>query len=239
MGRSGSPLPAIALVSCILVAGCAGVGPTDQQPPTPEATVETVTYPSGWSQTGITNLSAALQTHAVTVRNTSRSSRLVTTNGDRNRTIVRTYDADAGTAELRFVDTEFDTDIHVYYDDTGVYEYDHTTGDVEQRPDEEWTPASVATHEGLRRPLAELELTATETVTVAGRTAVNYTVTGIRNPGAVPADAASGHIIVAETGVIAAYNITRGNDEFTRQTSYEVSEYGEATVSRPAWMPET
>jgi hypothetical protein len=163
---------------------------------------------------------------------------LVTTNGDRNRTIVRTYDADAGTAELRFVDTEFQTDTHVYYNDTGVFEYDRTTGDVQQRQDAEWTPAAVATHEGVGRPLVQLNLTATDTLTVAGTVAVRYTVTGIRDPDAVPADYASGHIIVAEPGFIVAYNITSGTDEFTRQTSYEVSEYGEATVTRPTWLSE-
>ncbi|WP_235007195.1 hypothetical protein [Haloarcula mannanilytica] len=148
------------------------------------------------------------------------------------------FDADAGTAAMRFVDTQFGTDTHVYYSANGVYEYDRTTGELDQRPDEDWEPNRIASHEGVRRPLLDLEINATETISVEETTAVRYTVTGIRKPDSVPSNTATGHIVVTEDGYIAEYNITRGNDEFTRQTIYDVSEFGNAKVARPAWMPD-
>lgn len=240
VNRLQDSLPAVTLAVVILLAGCAGVPTTGQQAPTPESTVETFSYPPGWSQEGITasNVSTALQTHSTTVKNTSRKSRLVTISGGTNRTIVRTLDADAGTAEIRFVDTRFDTDSHTYYNANGVYKYDRITGELDLRPGEDWERDRVASHEGLRRPLLSLEVNATEAVIVEGTTAVRYTVTGIRNPEFVPSNTATGHIIVAEEGYIAEFNITKGNNKFTRQTIYDVSEFGNATVPRPAWMPE-
>ncbi|GGM47886.1 hypothetical protein [Haloarcula argentinensis] len=240
VNRPQDALPAVTLAVVILLAGCAGVPTTDQQTQTPESTVENFSYPPGWSQEGITvsNVSTALQTHSATVKNTSRKSRLTTISGGKNRTIVRTLDADAGTAEIRFVDTSHGTDSHTYYNADGVCKYDRISGELEQRPGEDWERDRVASHEGLRRPLLSLEINATETVIVEGTTAVRYTVTGIRDPDFVPANTATGHIIVAEEGYIAEFNITRGNDKFTQQTIYEVSEFGNATVPRPAWMPE-
>lgn len=236
--RLRGSLPAITLTVVILVAGCSGSPATDQQSPAPESTVENFSYPSGWSQEGITDVSVALQTHDATVNNTSRKSRLVITDEDSNRTVVRTLDTDSGTASVRGSDTQFGSDIHYYYSAEGAFRYDRTTGELNRSPDEKWTPARVASHEGLRRPLAELEVNATETVTVRGTTAATYDVTGIRSPDSVPADTATGHIIVTEEGLIAEYDITRENDGFTRRTIYEVSKFGNATVTRPAWMPE-
>jgi hypothetical protein len=222
----------------MLVAGCSGLPVTDEQAPATESTVEDFSYPSGWSQQGITDVSVALQTHDGTVNGTSRTSRLVISGEDFNRTVVRTIDTDAGTASIRFIDTQFDTDTHTYYNSEGVFKYDRTTGELNRSPDENWSPTRVASHEGLRRPLMNLDLNATKTAIVAGTTAVRYNVTGIRDSDSVPAHTATGHVMVAEKGYIAEYNITRGNDEFTRQTEYEVSSFGNATVSRPTWMPE-
>ncbi|WP_340100178.1 hypothetical protein [Salinibaculum salinum] len=42
--------------------------------------------------------------------------------------------------------------------------------------------------------------------------------------------------MIAEEGFIAEYDVTRGNDEFTRQTRYNLSELETATVTRPTWM---
>jgi len=202
--------------------------------------VENFSYPSGWSQEEIADLSVALQTHDETVNNTSRRSRLSITDEDSNRTTVRTVDTDAGTASVRWSDTLFGSDVHYYFSAEGVFEYDRTTGELNRNPDEIWTQARVASHERLQlqRPLLELDVNATETVTVEGTTAVRYNVTGIRDPIRVPANNATGHVVVTETGYIAEFNITRGNDEFSRQTRYGVSEFGNATVARPAWMPE-
>ncbi|QUO48759.1 MULTISPECIES: DUF7537 family lipoprotein [Halorubrum] len=231
-------LPAVTLVVVVLLAGCSGLPATDRQEPTPEPTVESFSYPSGWSQDGIADLSVALETHDATVSDTSRRSRLRITDEDSNRTIVRTVDADAGTVSVRWVDTEFGGDIHAYYSAEGVFEYDRTTGEIHRNPDENWTQARVGSHEGVRRPLSELDVNATETVTVEGETAVRYNVTGIEDPVSVPADSATGHVVVTEKGYIAEYDVTRGNDGFTRQTRYEVSEFGTATATRPEWMPD-
>lgn len=226
------------LTVVVLLAGCSGLAVVDQQTATPQPTVAEFSYPSGWSQAGITDLSVALETHDETVENVSRESRLVVTDGDSNRTVVRTIDTETGTGSIRFVDTQFNTDIHVYYSAKGVFEYDRTTGELRRMPDANWTAADVATMAGLERPLRQLELNATDTVSVEGTTAVRYTVTGIQNPDSVPSNTATGHVIVAREGFIAAYNVTRGNEEFTRQTRYDLSALGNATVTRPTWMPD-
>lgn len=169
--RIRGPLPAITLALVILLAGCSGLPATDQQEPTPEPTVENFSYPSGWSQEEIADLSVALQTHDETVNNTSRRSRLSITDEDSNRTTVRTVDTDAGTASVRWSDTLFGSDVHYYFSAEGVFEYDRTTGELNRNPDENWTQARVASHERLQlqRPLLELDVNATETVTVEGR----------------------------------------------------------------------
>jgi hypothetical protein len=231
-------LQTVFLAGIILLAGCAGLAGTDQQTPTPNATVESFSYPSGWSESGITDLSVAMRTHDETVANVSRTNRLVRIDDDSNRTVVRTVDIDAGTGSLRFVDTQFGNDIHAYYSDAGVFEYDKKTEELRRMPDENWTTADVATAAGLERPLRSLDVTATTTVIVEGTTAVRYTVTGISNPDSVPSNTATGYITVAQEGFIAEYNVTRGNDDFTRQTRFDLSAVGNATVTRPAWLPD-
>jgi hypothetical protein len=226
-------LPAVTLVVVLLLAGCSGLPATDRQESTPEPTVESFSYPSGWSQDGITDLSVALETHDATVNDTSRRSRLSITDGDSNRTVVRTVDADAGTVSVRWTDTEFGGNVHAYYSAEGVFEYDRTTGELQRNPDENWTQARVGSKERVERTLLELDVNATETGTVEGTTAVRYNVTGIEDPVSVPADNATGHVVVTEEGYIAEYDVTRGNDGFARQTRYEVSEFGTATVPRP------
>lgn len=231
-------LRVVLLAGVLLLAGCSGLLAADQQTPTPQSTVETFSYPSGWSQAGITDLTVAMRTHDAAVENVSRRNRLVITDDDSNRTVVRAVDTDAGTGSLRFVDTQLGNDVHAYYSAAGVFEYDRTTGELRRMPDENWTTADVATAAGLERPLRNLAVNATETVVVEGETAVRYTVTGIRNPDSVPANTASGYVTVAEAGYIAAYNITRGNDGYTRQTRFDLSALGTATVTRPAWLPD-
>jgi hypothetical protein len=212
---------------------------TDGQESPSEPTVEDFSYPSGWSQDRIADLPVALETHDETVNNASRSTRLSIIDEDSNRTTVRTVDTDAGTALVRWSDTLFGSDVH-YYSAEGVFEYDRTTRELTRNPDENWSRARVASHERLQlqRALSELEVNATETVTVEGTTAVRYNVTGIRDTRRVPANNATGHVVVTEGGYIAEFNVTRGNDGFFRQTRYDVSEFGDATVTRPAWMPE-
>jgi hypothetical protein len=230
--------PAVFLTVAVLVAGCSGLPVVDQQTATPQPTVTEFSYPAGWSQAGMTDFSVALETHDETVENVSRESRLVVTDEDSNRTVVRTLDTGAGTGSVRFVDTQLHNDIHAYYSAEGVFEYDRTTGELRRMPDENWAAADVATVAGLERPLRNLELNATDTVSVEGTTAVRYTVTGIRNPDSVPSNTATGYVTVAREGFIAAYNVTRGNEEFTRQTRYDLSAFGTATVTRPPWMPD-
>lgn len=236
--RPRGSLHAVLLTIAILLAGCSGLPASDRQTPTPQPAVENFSYPSGWSQEGITDRTVALRTHDETVENVSRTSRLVITDESSNRTVVRTVDTDAGTGSLRFIDTALGIDIHAYYSAEGVFEYDRTTGELSRMPDENWTTADVATMPGLERPLRNLEMNATETVTVEGTTAVRYTVTGIRNPDSVPSNTATGHVTVSQDGFIAEYDVTRGNDEFTRQTRYDLSAFGNATVTRPQWMPD-
>jgi hypothetical protein len=228
----------MALVALVLSAGCAGVPVTDGQTSGPDATVESVSYPSGWSQDGIADLSAALRTHDETLRNTSRRSRMVTVDGDANRTVVRTYDAENGTVLIRWSDTEFGGTLRQYLSADGAFAYDPATEELTRNPEADWTPAEAASQEGVRRPLTALALDATETVTVEGRTAVRYNVTGIEDSPSVPAHDATGHVVVTEAGYIAAYDVTRGNDDFSLRSAYEVTEFGNATVTRPAWLPE-
>jgi len=236
--RIRGPLPAITLVLVLLLAGCSGLPATDRQESTSEPTVEEFPYPSGWSQDEIADLPAALEAHDATVNNASRRTRLSIVSGDGNRTTVRAVDTDSGTASVRWSDTLFGSDVHYYYSDEGVFEYDRTTGELTRNLDEKRVPARFASYETLIRPLSEVGVNATETVTVEGTTAVRYNVTGIRDAHRVPANNATGHVVVTEKGYIAEFNVTRGNDGFSRQTRYDVSEFGDATVIRPAWMPE-
>jgi hypothetical protein len=237
-GRPRWSLSAVALVALLVVAGCSGLPTTDQQPSAPETTVENFSYPTGWSQDGITEIGLPKQTHSDTVENVSRRTRFVTSDDDATRTVVRTVDVEAGTASLRWEDTLFGS-TYAYYSPDGVFEYDPETDEVTHQPDENWTTARVAEVERLDRPLMDLGLDATEIVTVEGTPAVRYNVTGIDDdPYAVPATNASGYVTVTQTGYIAAYNITRGNDGFTRQTTYNLSEFGNATVDRPSWLPD-
>lgn len=227
---------AVFLSVFVLLTGCSGLAAVDQQTATPQPTVAEFSYPAGWSQAGIIDLSVAMETHDETVENVSRKSRLVITDEDSNRTVVRTIDTETGTASIRFVDKQFNSDIHVYYCAEGVFEYDLTSGELRRMPDANWTAADVATMAGLERPLRHLELNATDTVSVEGTTAVRYTVTGIENPDSVPSNTATGHVIIAREGFIAAYNVTRGNKDFTRQTRYDLSDLGNATVTQPTWL---
>ena len=227
----------VLLAVVLMLAGCAGFPSTDTQS-APETTVEEFSYPSGWSQEGVTDLGTAVQTHRTAVENTSRRSRLTIADDDSNRTIVRTLDTDAGTASVRFSDTLFGSDEHYYYNSAGVFEYDRTTGELSRNPGENWNPNRIASHERLRRPLLYLEMNATRTVTVEGTTAVRYTATGYRDPDSIPFDAATGHITVAEEGFIAEYNLTRENEGYSRQARYDLSEVKTATVTRPAWLPD-
>ncbi len=236
-GRPRRSLTTVALVALLVLAGCAGLSAPDSQTG-PETTVENFSYPQGWSQDGITDRNSAMATHYNTVENASRTTRLVITDDDGNRTVVRTVDVDAGTGSIRFSDTTLGSYRYAYYSSEGVFEYNQATEEVERQPDENWTTADVALTAGLERPLRSLELNATTTVTDEGTTAVRYAVTGITDPDSVPSDNASGHVTVSEAGYVASYNITRGNDEFTRQTEYELSEFGTATVDRPSWLPE-
>ncbi|ELZ43636.1 hypothetical protein C471_00930 [Halorubrum saccharovorum DSM 1137] len=170
--------------------------------------MEEFPYPSGWSQDEIADLPAALEAHDATVNNASRRTRLSIVSGDGNRTTVRAVDTDSGTASVRWSDTLFGSDVHYYYSDEGVFEYDRTTGELTRNLDEKRVPARFASYETLIRPLSEVGVNAT------------------------------GHVVVTEKGYIAEFNVTRGNDGFSRQTRYDVSEFGDATVIRPAWMPE-
>lgn len=228
----------MALVALVLSAGCTALPVTDGQASGPDATVESFSYPSGWSQDGIADLSVALRTHDETLRNTSRRSRLVRVDGDANRTVVRTFDAENDTVSIRWSDTEFGGTLRHYLSAEGVFVYDPATEELTRSPGENWTAAEVASHDGLRRPLTALALEANETVTVEGRTAVRYDVTGIEDSRSVPAHNATGHVVVTEAGYIAAYDVTRGNDDFSLRSAYEVTEFGNATVTRPAWLPE-
>ena len=228
----------ILLPIVLMLAGCAGLPATDKQSPGPESTVAEFSYPSGWSQEGVTDLGTAVQTHQTAVENTSRRSRLTIVDDDSNRPIVRTLDTDAGTASVRFSDTLFGNDIHAYYNAAGVFEYDRTTGELNRSPDKNWDPDRIASHDRLRRPMVSLDMNATRTVTVEGTTAVRYTVSGFRDPDSIPFDTAAGHITVAEEGFIAEYNITRASDGNSRQARYDLSEVGTVTVNRPAWMPD-
>ncbi|CQH56230.1 uncharacterized protein HHUB_2353 [Halobacterium hubeiense] len=235
-GRASWSLP-VALASLLVLAGCAGLAPAGQQASTPETTVKNFSYPPGWSQDGITDIGLPQQTHSDTVENVSRRTRFVTSDDDATRTIVRTVDVEAGTVSVRSEATLFGT-TYAYYSPNGVFEYDPETEEVTLRPDENWTTAGVADVERLDRPLLDLGLAATEIVTVEGVPAVRYNVTGIANRDFAPATGASGYVTVSETGYIAAYNVTRGNDGFTRRTTYDLSEFGNATVERPSWLPE-
>ncbi|MFC7042032.1 DUF7537 family lipoprotein [Halonotius sp. GCM10025705] len=238
VNRVRGPRSVMLLAVVLILAGCTGSPTPEQQSPAPEATVENVSYPSGWSQEGIADIGTAIQTHKTTVQNTSRTSRLSTVDDDSNRTVVRTLDTDAGAASIRWTDTLFGSDEHYYYTAEGVFEYDRTTGELSRNPDENWTPSRVASQEGLEQPLVALELNATRTVTVAETTAVRYRVTGFKDPDSVPFDTASGQITVSEAGFIAEYNITRASEGNTRQTRYDLSAVGTATVNRPAWLPD-
>lgn len=237
-GRPSWSLPA-ALAALLVLAGCAGLAPTGQQASTPETTVENFSYPPGWSQDGITEIGLPEQTHDDVVRNVSRRARIVVSRDDGTRTVVRTVDVEAGTASLRWNDTLLGNKFHTYYGPEGVFDYDLESGELVRPADQNWTMTGFADIDRMGRPLSDLALEATDVVTVEETTAVRYNVTGIDDdPYVVPATNASGYITVTQTGYIASYDITRRNDDFTNHMEYRLSDFGNATVDRPSWLPD-
>ena len=228
------------LVLTLLLAGCSGLPATDGGAQTPTVSVENFSYPSGWSQDGIEDVSDAVATHRDAVTGVSRTTRAVTLDGEYNRTIVRRVDADAGTASLRFVDTTFDNDVSVYYSDAGVFEYDLTTGELVTRANDAWEMNDVGTveQETLSRPLDGVTLSASDTVLVEGTTAVEYTVTGLADPDRIPANEASGTVVVTREGYVASLNVTKSNEDYWREMTYSVTDVGSTDVERPDWAPE-
>lgn len=228
------------LVLTLLLAGCSGLPATDGGTQTPTVSVENFSYPSGWSQDGIDDLSAAVATHRDAVTGVSRTARAVTLDGDDNRTIVRRVDTEAGTASIRFVDTTFDNDVSAYYSDAGVFEYDLDAGELVTRANDSWEMEDVGTFESetLNRPLEGVTLSASDTVLVEGTTAVEYTVTGLADPDRIPADEASGTVVVTREGYVAALNVTKSNEDYWRRMTYSVTDVGSADVERPDWVPE-
>ncbi|MCD2204341.1 hypothetical protein [Halobacterium sp. KA-6] len=238
-GRPRWSLSAVALVTLLVVAGCSGLPTTDQQPSAPETTVENFSYPTGWSQDGITDIGLPEQTHDDVVQNVSRRARLVVSYDDGNRTVVRTVDVEAGTASLRWNDTLFGNELYTYFGPEGVFEYNLKTNELVRPADQNWTMTGFADIDRMGRPLTDLALEAADVVTVEGTPAVRYNVTGIDDdPYVVPATDASGYITVTQTGYIASYDITRRNDDFTNHMEYRLSEFGNATVDRPSWLPD-
>lgn len=228
------------LVLALLLAGCSGLTATDGGAQTPTVSVENFSYPSGWSQGGVDGLSEAVETHRDAVTDVSRTTRTVTNDGENNRTVVRRVDTDAGTASLRFVDTTFGENVEVYYSNTGVFRYDLNAGDLVEISNESWKPSDVGTMERntFTRPLDGVTLGASDTVIVEGTTAVVYTVTGVTDPDQIPADDASGRVVVTREGYIASLNVTKSNDDFWRRTTYSVTDFGTSSVERPDWVPE-
>lgn len=237
---------AVSLTLLVVLAGCFGPPASNQQSTVqtsqtvepPEETVANFSYSSGWSQEGITDLDVAVRAHHHAVAGISQRTRFVRTHDDSNRTVYRAFDAEAGVGVSRLISTGLDADIHRYYSGDGMYKYNHTSGELTRSPDEDGNGEGLTVVNGLDSGLMALELNATETVTAAGETAVTYEVTGIEDPDEVPADDATGHVTVTEDGVITSFTVTRSADGSTWTRTFELSEFGTATVTPSEWVPD-
>jgi hypothetical protein len=238
MVRTTQKLAFVSFAVLLVLAGCSGIPADDRTTADSNVSVETRSYPEGWSTDSV-DPTVALGTHRQTLATLSRQSRVEITDADGyNRTVRRTVDTRSQTASVRFLDSSFGTDVESYYTADSTYEYDHTTDEVTTTRDTTWNTSDVGFQASntIVRPLRNLDVVATESLRVAGDSAINYSVRGIADNSRTPPNAATGYIIVTERGYIAEFDITKSNDDFTRRTQYELSDVGTATVSRPSWV---
>lgn len=237
MDHSTQKFTLVSFSILLVLAGCSGIQTNDPAATDSNASVETISYPEGWSSDSVDS-TVALGTHRQTLSNLSRQSQIETTDADDyNRTVRRTVDTQSQTASVRFLDSSFETDIESYYTANSTYEYDHTTEEVTTIREASWNTSEVGFQASstMIRPLRNIDIVANETLRVDGDLAIKYSVQGIKDDSRTPPNAAAGFIIVTERGYIAEFDITKSNDDFTRRTQYELSKVGTASISQPSW----
>jgi hypothetical protein len=238
MYYSTHPAALVGVAVLLVCAGCSGL-PTDDGSGEPvDDSLSTITYPDGWSANGV-DPSTALRTHRQTLTGQPRESRIEITDDDGdNRTVSRAVSPDSQTALIRFEDTTFSTDVETYYTARSVYEYDHTTDTIADTRNETWnsTTTGFQADNTILRPIRNLNITAQESVRIAGHPAVNYSVRGLADMSRTPPDNASGYIVVSEQGYITAFDIRKSNEDYIRRYSYDLTTGDSVSVSIPVWL---
>lgn len=223
----------------LIGAGCSGF-PTDEQATAgANESLETISYPDGWSSESV-DPTTAVQTHRQTLAGRQRQSRIeITDDEGANRTVIRSVDPNSHTASVRFLDSTFATDTETYYTTGTTYEYDHTTGTITTIQNTTWNSTTIGFQASnmIHRPLTNLEIEASDLTRTNGATVINYSVRGIEDTSRTPPNVASGYVIVSERGFITAFDITKSNTDYTRRFRYDLVELDATTVSEPVWLP--
>ena len=230
-------LAIVAVVVLVALAGCSGAMPGDDSSPNDEPndadqapTLETVAYPDGYAQTGLTNASQALATHDAAIADAAgyRASASIRVDaGDETQELVlnSTVDNDAGTEFSRL---DLAGSVEVYrtangstytrIDDGSNVQY------VASRPDA-YAQVSIAQFEST---LSATNLTATSVSQEGSTTLLTYAGDGsIEGSGDVSIE-----LVVDTEGRIHSLSIDQGADV---SADFDF-EYGSVTVEQPTWL---
>ena len=230
-----------ALLVLGLLAGCAGEPDTDAPDP------ESVDYPDGFGQEGITDTETASETHRQSLEEPYRVA-------FRLRQIdARGAVTTTGNVSVRPDDRRYHVEVDQraatktrgyerYYVDDAVYVRTSSAQESEyEQRNESFSRPVYADRETFVTMLADLSLNATEVRVENGTELVVYRVTNVSSPRmGSTTEAANGTVVVDTTGTIRSINIsfTRTSQGMDRETTfrYDVTTEADVEIERPGWI---
>lgn len=232
--------PTVAVVLLITLTGCTGALAGDEGLPG-GATLDSVEYPDGYDEDGITNATEVFETQQDVLR--YEGATVTVTQNSSDSEFASTVRIDADARRIHGVSERDDgTDRETYYEDET--EYTHTGDGV--------TADYASTYErsvryavgGHIATVRSFNFTATEVTAVRGTTVIRYDVTGIDRANATvdPEDVerVDGTLLVDQEGRIHrfAYEVTidDGIESETYRMTYDAKEFGATSVDRPDWV---
>jgi hypothetical protein len=249
------------------IAGCnskssgGSSSPSESEPgttPTETASIESITFPAGWSADGVQDVEDARQQHKSSIEDRSfRQRAVIDTNQSYNyrATFELEYDANnrrlllTGEANYRGDDRTGTRRADVYVNeehlykriqasDTSQYSYSQSDPDFTQA----WRGATGA----LIRSLAIYNLTAREANAVQNGVEIVYDVSGLSSEGQetrfsrdIYGDRQGGRVTITESGRVDSYAVNVGDKDETEswlESSIDHPAIGDISVSRPGWV---